>query len=83
MLTVCVAPHFLASSSLAGDMSRAITSAGYLAAAPAIMPRPIGPQPATTTTSSNLMLARSTACKAQDSGSANAAWAGGRSLLIL
>ena len=47
------------------------------------MPRPIGPQPATTTTSSKVMPARSTACSAQDSGSANAAWAAGRSLLTL
>ena len=47
------------------------------------MPSPIGPQPATTTTSSKVRLARSTACSAHDSGSTNAAWAGGRSALIL
>ena len=53
--------------------------AGNFAAAPATIPSPIGPQPATTTTSSKVMPARSTACSEQDNGSANAAWAGGRS----
>ncbi len=57
--------------------------AGNFARAPAIMPSPMGPQPATTTTSSKVRLARSTACRAHDSGSTNAAWAGGRSALIL
>jgi len=46
MLTVCVAPHFMAGASLDGAMSRATTAAGDLAAAPAIMPNPIEPQPA-------------------------------------
>ena len=47
--------------------------------APAIMPKPIGPQPATTTTSPNSIRARSTACSAHDSGSAKAACAAGTS----
>ena len=56
---------------------------GNLAAAPATMLSPIGPQPATTTVSAKVMLARSTACRAHESGSAKAAWAGGMSLLIV
>ena len=64
-------------------MSSATILAGYFARAPAIMPSPIGPQPATTTTSSKVMFARSTACRAHDSGSTKAAWAGGSSELIL
>ena len=63
-------------------MSSATISAGDLALAPAIMPRPIGPHPATTTTSAKVIWARSTACRAQDSGSAKAACAGGMSALI-
>ena len=67
-----------ASVSLSGAMSSATILAGNFARAPAIMPSPIGPQPATTTTSSKVRFARSTACSAQDSGSTNAAWAGGQ-----
>ena len=74
MLMVMSAPHPLASSSFSGAMSRAMTCIGFLARAPAIMPRPIGPQPATTTVSSKVICARSTACSEHDSGSVNAAW---------
>lgn len=54
-----------------------MTSFGFLWEAPMIAPRPMGPQPATTTTSSKVSWARSTACSEQDSGSEKAAWCGG------
>ena len=80
---VMSAPHFLASASFSGAMSSAMTCIGFLARAPAIMPSPMGPHPATTTVSSKVICARSTACSEQDSGSTNAACAGGMSPEIL
>src|SRR5699024_7944684 len=72
-LWVRSAPHFSASASLSSSKSSTTSSFGLLCAAPIVAPRPTGPAPAITTTSSKRISARSTACSAQDSGSAYAA----------
>ena len=56
------APDGLASITVGGTTLTLAQLNALTALAPAIMPSPMGPQPATTTVSSNVICARSTAC---------------------